>query len=170
MYKHVFASVYKCVCLLMQTCVITRALYLASDVYCTCIYVHTYVHVCPVGHSRVKPFFFFCKLCQKCPDNNLYSNLRECNISKLLLRYKCTFPQIKFDHSASQPFNYCTDVSGTHSHIIRKHLFARCAKVFRQFVAISWKCPTLVGNSCTLVSTGRFSPKWFPIIRNLPSL
>ena len=37
-------------------------------------------------------------------------------------------------------------------------------KVFGQFVAISWKHPTLVGNSYTLGSAERFSPKWFPIV------
>ena len=42
MYKHVFASVYKCVCLCVQTRVITRALYLASDQYCIYTYMYDY--------------------------------------------------------------------------------------------------------------------------------
>ena len=51
MYKHVhvhvFASVYKCVCLLVQTRVITQASYLASDLYCMYMYICTlYMGIC----------------------------------------------------------------------------------------------------------------------------
>ena len=53
----------------------------------------------------------------------------------------------------------------------KKTFFASCAKVFRQFVVISRKHPTLfVENSCTLGSVGRFSSKWFPIVRYPSSL
>ena len=43
MYKHVLASVYNCICLLVQTCVITRAVYFVSDLYCMCACGHLVV-------------------------------------------------------------------------------------------------------------------------------